>query len=102
VTLYYLDAIVIAVLGGIIALLSPSPRWPISLAWLKALEKGLIGMLAILITFTQYRQIVTGPRRRARRLAYPNAGGSCDRSRIAHNARQRRFPLSIKYNYNFT
>ena len=38
---------------GIIALLWS--RWPISLAWLKALELGMIGMLASRLTFVQYR-----------------------------------------------
>ena len=52
-TLYYLDAIVIAALGGIIVLLWS--RWPISLAWLKALELGMIGMLASRLTIVQYR-----------------------------------------------
>ena len=44
---------VIAALAGIIALLSS--RWPISLAWLKALELGMIGMLAGRVAFVQYR-----------------------------------------------
>jgi serine/threonine-protein kinase len=52
-TLYYLDATVIAALGGIIALLSS--RRPISLTWLKALELGMIGMLATRLTIVQYR-----------------------------------------------
>ena len=41
------------VLVGIIALLSS--RWPIPLAWLKALELGMIGLLACRVTFVQYR-----------------------------------------------
>ena len=52
-TLYRLDAMVIGLLAGIIALLSTS--WPISLNGLKALELGIIGMLAGRITFGQYR-----------------------------------------------
>jgi serine/threonine-protein kinase len=55
-TLYYLDAIVIATLGGLIALLWS--RRPISLAWLKALELGMVGMLAIRLTIAQYRLIL--------------------------------------------
>ena len=38
---------------GIIALLWS--RWPISLAWLKALELGMIGLLAGRVAFVQYR-----------------------------------------------
>ena len=41
------------VLVGIIALLWS--RWPVPLAWLKALELGMIGMLAGRIAFVQYR-----------------------------------------------
>src|SRR5262249_50448425 len=52
-TIYQVDAVIITALVGIIALLWS--RWPISLAWLKALELGMIGMLAIRITFVQYR-----------------------------------------------
>jgi serine/threonine-protein kinase len=52
-TLYQVDVAIILALVGIIALLWS--RWPIPLAWLKALELGMIGMLAIRITFTQYR-----------------------------------------------
>jgi hypothetical protein len=55
-TLYTLNAIVILALGGIIALLSS--RWPISLAWLRAIELGVIGMVASLVTFVQYRQML--------------------------------------------
>ena len=52
-TLYHLDVIVIVALVGVIALLSS--RWPISLAWLKALELGMIGMLAGRVAIVQYR-----------------------------------------------
>jgi serine/threonine-protein kinase len=52
-TLNYLDAIVIAILGGLIALLWS--RRPISLAWLKALELGMVGMLASRLAIAQYR-----------------------------------------------
>jgi tRNA A-37 threonylcarbamoyl transferase component Bud32 len=52
-TLYMLNAVVILALGGTVALLSSA--WPISLGWLKALELGVIGMVASLLTFVQYR-----------------------------------------------
>jgi serine/threonine-protein kinase len=52
-TLYYLDAVVIAALGGMIVLLWS--RRCISLFWLKALELGMIGMLASRLTIVQYR-----------------------------------------------
>ena len=52
-TLYRLDAMIIGLLAGIIALLSTS--WPISLNGLKTLELGIIGLLAGRITFGQYR-----------------------------------------------
>ena len=52
-TLYRNDAIVILVLVGIIALLWS--RWPVSLAWLKAVELGMIGMLAGRVAYVQYR-----------------------------------------------
>jgi eukaryotic-like serine/threonine-protein kinase len=51
--LHYLDATVMVSLGGVIALLSS--RWPVPLARLKALELGIIGMLAIRVTVVQYR-----------------------------------------------
>ncbi len=51
--LYQFDVAIIVALVGIIALLWS--RWPIPLAWLKALELGMIGMLASRIAFTQYR-----------------------------------------------
>jgi hypothetical protein len=55
-TLYSLHAIVILALGATVALLSS--RWPIPLAWLKALELGVIGMVAGLVTVVQYRQML--------------------------------------------
>jgi serine/threonine-protein kinase len=55
-TLSYVSWTVIAALGGIIALLST--RRPISLAWLKALELGMIGIMAGFITFVQYRLVL--------------------------------------------
>src|SRR5262249_24512071 len=51
--LHYLDATVIAALGGVLALLS-SP-WPVSLAWLRALELGMVGLIASRVTIVQYR-----------------------------------------------
>ncbi len=52
-TLLRIDAIVVAVLLGIIAVLWS--RLPIPLDWLKALELGIIGVLASRVTFVQYR-----------------------------------------------
>ena len=52
-TVYYLDATVVLCLGGVIALLSS--RWPLSLARLKALELGVIGLLASRVAFVEYR-----------------------------------------------
>ena len=52
-TLYQFDVAIILALVGMIALLWS--RWPIPLAWLKALELGMIGMLASRIALTQYR-----------------------------------------------
>jgi eukaryotic-like serine/threonine-protein kinase len=52
-TLYQIDVAVILALVAMIALLWS--RWPIPLARLKALELGMIGMLASRLTFTQYR-----------------------------------------------
>ena len=48
-----MNAIVIVALGGIITLLSS--RWPVSLNGLKLVELGMIGMVASLSTFVQYR-----------------------------------------------
>jgi serine/threonine-protein kinase len=47
------DIVIIMVLVGIIALLWS--RWPIRLAWLKALELGMIGLLAGRLAFVEYR-----------------------------------------------
>jgi serine/threonine-protein kinase len=55
-TLYYVDAGVIATLGGIIALLWS--QCPISLPWLRALELGMVAMLACRVTIVQYRLIL--------------------------------------------
>ena len=52
-TLYQFDVVIILALVGMIALLWS--RWPIPLAWLKALELGMIGILAIRVAITQYR-----------------------------------------------
>jgi eukaryotic-like serine/threonine-protein kinase len=52
-TLYKVDIAIIVALVGIIALLFS--RWPIPLAWLKALELGMIGVMATRLTFVQYR-----------------------------------------------
>jgi serine/threonine-protein kinase len=51
--LYQIDLAIILGLVGVIALLWS--RWPIPLARLKALELGMIGILAGRIAFTQYR-----------------------------------------------
>jgi eukaryotic-like serine/threonine-protein kinase len=51
--LYRFDAVLIGVLVGIIALLS-TPL-PVRLGWLKALELGIVGLLACRIAFVQYR-----------------------------------------------
>lgn len=51
--LYFLDAFLIVVFVGIVALLSS--RRPIPLVWLKAIELGVIGMYAGRLTIVQYR-----------------------------------------------
>src|SRR5262249_21088223 len=56
-TLSQVDVAIILALLGILALLWS--RWPISLAWLKAIELGMIGMLASRITLVQYRVMLT-------------------------------------------
>jgi serine/threonine-protein kinase len=48
-------AIVLALLGIIGVLRS---RWPIPLRWLKALELGMIGLMAVRIAFVQYRMML--------------------------------------------
>jgi serine/threonine-protein kinase len=53
VVLHYLDAIVIVILGGVFALLAS--RRPISLARLRLLELGMIGLVAGRVTIVQYR-----------------------------------------------
>ena len=45
---------------GLIALLWS--RWPIPLAWLKALELGMIGLLAGRLAFVQYRLMLDATR----------------------------------------
>ena len=57
VVLHYLDATVIAALGGVLALLSS--RWPVSLAGLRALELGMVGLIASRVTIVQYRLMLT-------------------------------------------
>jgi eukaryotic-like serine/threonine-protein kinase len=57
VVLHYLDAAVIAALGGVIALLSS--RWPVSLARLRALELGMVGLFASRDAVVQYRLMLT-------------------------------------------
>jgi serine/threonine-protein kinase len=47
------DVVIVLALVGLIALLWS--RWPIPLAWLKALELAMIGLLAGRLTFVQYR-----------------------------------------------
>jgi serine/threonine-protein kinase len=51
--LYQIDAAVLATLVAILALLWS--RWPLSLAWLKALELVMIGTLATRVALVQYR-----------------------------------------------
>jgi serine/threonine-protein kinase len=51
--LYQIDVAIIMAFLGIIALLST--RWPISLAWLKGLELGIVGAIAGRLVFLQYR-----------------------------------------------
>jgi hypothetical protein len=51
-TLYRVDGMVILALAGMIALLWS--RWPGPLPGLKALELGMIGMLAGRVAFVQY------------------------------------------------
>jgi serine/threonine-protein kinase len=55
-TLYYIDAIVIAALGAIIALLWS--QCPVSLRWLRALELGMVAMLACRLVIVEYRLIL--------------------------------------------
>ncbi len=62
-----LNAVVILGLGSIIALLST--QWPVSLNWLKTLELGMIGMVASLSTFVQYRLMLMYSLRNDRLMA---------------------------------
>lgn len=52
-TIFSIDAVAIFALGSLIALLSS--QLPISPAWLEAIELGMTGMLAGLVSFIQYR-----------------------------------------------
>jgi serine/threonine-protein kinase len=54
--IHYLDGTVILSLVGVTALLSS--RWPVSLARLKALELGVIGMLAGRVAIVEYRLVL--------------------------------------------
>ena len=60
-TLYLVDAAIGGGLVGIIALLWS--RWPISLARLKALELGMVGVLAVRIAFAEYSMMLEFSRR---------------------------------------
>jgi eukaryotic-like serine/threonine-protein kinase len=65
--LYRIDAIIIMVLVGIIALLWS--RWTVPLAWLKAVELGMIGMLASRVALVQYRLMLVYSLRDDRMMA---------------------------------
>jgi eukaryotic-like serine/threonine-protein kinase len=54
--LHYVDATVIVSLAGLVVLLSS--HWPISLPRLKALELGMIGMLASRFAIVEYRLVL--------------------------------------------
>jgi serine/threonine-protein kinase len=56
VALHYLDATVIAALGGILALLWS--RWPVSLARLRALELTMVGLFASRAVVVEYRLVL--------------------------------------------
>src|SRR3954451_15842718 len=58
---------VVLALVGLIALLWS--RWPVPLAWLKALELGMIGMLAGRVAFVQYRLMLESSLRDDRMMA---------------------------------
>ncbi len=66
-TLYQVDVLLISSLVGIIALLWS--QWPIPLAWLKALELGMIGMMASRLALVQYRMMLLYSRRDDRMMA---------------------------------
>ena len=52
-TLYHVDAVVILASWGMMAFLwSP---WPVPLAWLKAIELAMVGMIAGRVAIIQYR-----------------------------------------------
>src|SRR5262245_27613744 len=57
VVLHYVDATVMAILGGVLALLSS--RWPLSLTWLRTLELGMVGLIASRVTIVHYRLMLT-------------------------------------------
>jgi serine/threonine-protein kinase len=54
--LFRLDELVILALVGLVALLWV--RWPIPLAWLKAMELGMVGLLAGHLAFVEYRMVL--------------------------------------------
>jgi eukaryotic-like serine/threonine-protein kinase len=66
-TLYQVDVVIIMALVGIIALLWS--RRPIPLAGLKALELGMIGVMAGRVTFVQYRLMLIYSQRDDRMMA---------------------------------
>jgi serine/threonine-protein kinase len=53
VVLHYLDATVVVVLGGVLALLAS--RWPVTPAQLRALGLGVVALFATRVTVVQYR-----------------------------------------------
>jgi serine/threonine-protein kinase len=65
--LYRIDAVVILAIVGMVALLWT--RWPISLTWLKALELGMIGLLAARHAVVQYRLMLIYSLRNDRMMA---------------------------------
>ena len=67
IVLHYLDAIVIVILGGVFAFLSS--RWPVSLAWLRILELGIISLVAGRVAIVQYRVMLLFSLRDDPRLA---------------------------------
>jgi tRNA A-37 threonylcarbamoyl transferase component Bud32 len=60
-TLSLVDAVVIGALAGLVALLWS--RWPVPLVWLKALELGMVALLAGRVAFVQYRMMLGFSRR---------------------------------------
>jgi serine/threonine-protein kinase len=67
VALYQVDFALITSLLGIIALLFS--RWPVSLAWLKILELGMVAAMATRLTFVQYRLMLIYSQRDDRMMA---------------------------------